>query len=460
VGAGLATTTLYTASRATYDGWDGTAVHPPRETGIFPAGVADLAYFAVFSGARPGVSQFQAQIVDADGAVVARSSPRTVHHVAAWWMDSLGHYPAFAPGNYRLELLSDGVIVGSAGFSVAGADRFAPPAVRRLAENLQIGPARRLTQDGVSQLIGWSYDGRQLLFTDPPLPWGQDSSLWRMDADGLNRRLVVADASDATFSRDDQAILYTSSPYTGVYRVEVGAGTPHRLVDDSYAVISPQFDSFNDQPSLAASLLLDGRLALRQGQQLVAVSADGVVSALGMLPPGYDPMAISPTGHRVVANQGARVWLIDLQGTSPPILLADHGIEQASWSPDGSHLAYGTTTLDGPSWISDALGGHRRLLTTAQLEYLGSFNWSPDGRMLAFSRVGKGSDLAVRSRVQVVNVDGTGLHRIDGPASDVQRASGSLAPLWSPDGQSIGVTRYAYAENPSDIWILPLTPRP
>jgi TolB protein len=51
-------------------------------------------------------------------------------------------------------------------------------------------------------------------------------------------------------------------------------------------------------------------------------------------------------------------------------------------------------------------------------------DWSPDGRFLAFSRAG---------RIYVINVDGTGVHRLG------SRPKGEYQPAWSPDGRSIAL---------------------
>lgn len=123
----------------------------------------------------------------------------------------------------------------------------------------------------------------------------------------------------------------------------------------------------------------------------------------------------------------------------PPPTLPDTAFGCSLWSPDGSHFAcagesdanpsvngvYTIRTKDGGGLtrITNAGGG---ALTDIPIDY------SPDGKQLVFGRVSSADHSCITgSGLFVVNVDGSGLHRItpNGFCDD----DGS----WSPDGSKI-----------------------
>ena len=65
----------------------------------------------------------------------------------------------------------------------------------------------------------------------------------------------------------------------------------------------------------------------------------------------------------------------------------------------------------------------------------GSFSWSPDGRMIAFSRRHNGS-----SQVYVMNADGSGARRL------TSRPGSWGVGAWSPDGRKITLTAWSRAK--------------
>jgi Tol biopolymer transport system component len=106
--------------------------------------------------------------------------------------------------------------------------------------------------------------------------------------------------------------------------------------------------------------------------------------------------------------------------------------EPGDYSPDGTQIVFGRTDPARPANANHALfvvnlngtGLHR--ITSWGLPALEAFgSWSPNGRSILFD--GKGS-------LYVVHPDGTGLAKIPLTTSGISRA---FAPGWSPDGTKI-----------------------
>jgi TolB protein len=126
----------------------------------------------------------------------------------------------------------------------------------------------------------------------------------------------------------------------------------------------------------------------------------------------------SSLSGRIVFDNFDDVWAIDADGTHLTRLTHSPGHEfDASWSPDGTRIAYRFERSGDPEiWVMNADGkGQRRL--TAGL----SPAWSPDGSLIAFSG---------RAGLSVIRPDGTGLRVL--PDTE-----GGEYPSWSPDGSRI-----------------------
>ena len=98
----------------------------------------------------------------------------------------------------------------------------------------------------------------------------------------------------------------------------------------------------------------------------------------------------------------------------------------STWSPDGKQIAF-RSQRDGNDeiYVMNADGTCQRNLTNDPVNDW-SPAWSPDGTQIAFARFFDSNQF---TDVAVINVDGTGLHRLT-------TASGEY-PSWSPDGARI-----------------------
>ena len=133
----------------------------------------------------------------------------------------------------------------------------------------------------------------------------------------------------------------------------------------------------------------------------------------------------------VAATVGLTVLGPGPGGTASPSLVPS----ATGAGSDAGGYAYVQSTDGGRTYHLVSAGGNgccRHVITTHQV--LGRAAFSPDRRRLAFSGpITDGSD--GRYGIFVVNIDGSGLHRITTPRfADVD-------PAWSPDGRTIAFAR-------------------
>jgi Tol biopolymer transport system component len=99
-----------------------------------------------------------------------------------------------------------------------------------------------------------------------------------------------------------------------------------------------------------------------------------------------------------------------------------HGADAPSWSPTGREIAY---LRDGGVCYSGPFGGGQRVVSPGY-DYVGTLDWSPDGRRLAFQEPALGGALVVAAKDRSTKV---GLGR-------------GGTPAFSPDGRQIAYGFY------------------
>ncbi len=123
---------------------------------------------------------------------------------------------------------------------------------------------------------------------------------------------------------------------------------------------------------------------------------------------------------RTLAFARDGVWIARSDGSEARRVVND---EFASWpalSPDGERVSYSDDGL----WVVEVdSGAKQRVHPRGAVS-----NWSPDGRRLVFDE---------RTRIYVINADGTGARPLTSPGSNVNDDD----PAWSPDGRSIAFIR-------------------
>ncbi len=169
--------------------------------------------------------------------------------------------------------------------------------------------------------------------------------------------------------------------------------------------------------------------------------------------------AWSPDGAKLAfvsdRTDKRQIYLINpLGGEAEPLTALDEGVSSFAWSPDGTRIAY-TATEPKPAAIKEREkkygefqvvdAEHRmahlfaidvatkatRQLTSGSF-VVGSFDWSPDGRAIAFDhRVNSDPANSATSDISVVTVADGSITKL------VSRDGPDTRPTWSPDGSRI-----------------------
>lgn len=160
---------------------------------------------------------------------------------------------------------------------------------------------------------------------------------------------------------------------------------------------------------------------------------------------------ISPRGNELLVSSGDSyrdnsVWIVPLP-TGAPRRLGEVSAREASWSPDGQQIAY---VKGEPSELYivnvDGTGDHKVVAKSGDQIRVPVF--SPDGRRLRFSVRDRETD---KSGVWEINVDGGGLHSIVG--EDWNKAWNKRNGRWAPDGSYFAFEVEALKR--TDLWALP-----
>ena len=158
--------------------------------------------------------------------------------------------------------------------------------------------------------------------------------------------------------------------------------------------------------------------------------------------------AWSPNGRWIafeqwpVAGGEQTIWLIRRDGNLGR-RLTHFGTSDAefspSFSPSGRRIAFSlsTGTDRGGIYTIRTDGTHLRRVTRDGEDAQPA--WSPDGRLIAFRRVGD---------LYVVRPDGTHRHRL------TRTQAFKADPAWSPDGTRLAYTRVPADGGYGDIWIM------
>jgi Tol biopolymer transport system component/DNA-binding winged helix-turn-helix (wHTH) protein len=226
-------------------------------------------------------------------------------------------------------------------------------------------------------------------------------------------------------------------------------------------------------PSLPQGLTRKARWISAVAVVLVALSAVGIWRvthnhAIASLPPlevvpmaalpGFqsDP-AFSPDGNQVAFAFGAEgdksgIYTTMVDGDKPLRLTSDSGDAFPTWSPDGRQVAFYRFSEHGTAiYTVPALGGtEHRLHTGTSGSSANGLDWSPDGKVLAFSESYEDKN---RAWITLLSLVDSAIHPLTSPSNQEYDSS----PAFSPDGSKVVFIRGIVAGVVSDLFVVPAT---
>ena len=256
-------------------------------------------------------------------------------------------------------------------------------------------PKRLATQTQIIFGLGWTADGREIVYSSGRWTFG-DAGLWRVPVSGGPARPVVEARERAWLpsiaSRGGRLAFTRRSSDTNVWHVKIGDG---------------------EKPHPAARL---------------------IASTLTDAAPAYSPdgRRIAFTSDRSGTNQ---VWVCDWDGSNASQLtfFPTPGAVLGAWSPDGKQISFDSAVRGNVDiYIMPASGGAPRQLTAETAAESGA-SWSRDGRWVYFA-----SDRTGRHEIWKIPTEG-------GTAVQVTKNGGNR-PVESADGKFV-----YYEKGPSSV---------
>ena len=313
------------------------------------------------------------------------------------------------------------------------------------------GSDSKLSDLPTNDQIAWSPDGKMIAVARwDPTRTTLSSGIYFIPTDGGDPRAVTqtkapAYDEEAAFSPDGRRLAYVSCPGAG--------GCELNVIDldaDDQPTGPPRRQMWS-QPFVLRGLrwTSDGRFIVYGGQPVAGLAYLWRVTVGANRPPerievaglgAMDPVTSGAQGRLAFTRSFVDVDVYRLQqGRSPePVVASSFADFQGQFSPDGRHLAFGTTRSGEASeiWVAAADGSGARQLTHGPGRWQGSPHWAPDGRRIAFDS----QNADGHWHVWTIDADG-GLPRqiTNGLGNETNTA-------WSSDGRRI------YFSADVDLW--------
>jgi serine/threonine-protein kinase len=305
------------------------------------------------------------------------------------------------------------------------------------------GPALALADAPTSRGGVWAEDG-SILFSPQ-----YTSGLWRVSSAGGSPELVLApdaEEGERTYRWPDllpggRAVLFTigtlDSPNNfndariAAYSLESGKLKVLLQGANMARFVPPRTLAYSRAGILYAVPFDPDRLEVVGGPRPVLEGVGGDPSSGA----GYFSLSRNGTLAFVPGDLepgGGLLTVFDRQGQARPLPLAQRGLHHPRFSPDGTHLAFvvgvGASGSGGDVWVlSLATEGLSRLTFGGEASYP---LWTPDGQSVAYYDSSEGT-------IVMKAADGSGTVETLTPKDP----SPLLPDSWSPDGRTLAYTR-------------------
>lgn len=256
----------------------------------------------------------------------------------------------------------------------------------------------------VAECPVWSPSGNTIVFS------GDDGmgvkGLWTIDPEGGSLKLLL--------SRN-----YFDPPAYHLY--------PHCYSDDGYLL-------FTDDNSL-----LPGNIYYLppQGNEPVFIFQATRPTVKGNLDGTYN---IAYIVHECPGKKNG-IYLTDIHGSEPQLVVEEKYINGLDWSPDGTMLTYVRRIhLSEFEWdyklcVYDLSSQNEEVIYETSNIGINCNCWSPDGELIAFVTSYEGTD---KGEVYIIPAEGGEPRRITNfPYDPNMEMGGAGSPSWSPDGKWI-----------------------
>jgi TolB protein len=178
----------------------------------------------------------------------------------------------------------------------------------------------------------------------------------------------------------------------------------------------------------------------------LTTAGEAPTDAAGSTSPAWSPngelIAFASTGDGREEDQlDFEIYVMRLDGEEPQRLTNDRVLDATpAWSPNGTRIAFahlqewGTEDLDGVIILMDTDGQNRAQLTRhpeAAMTFDADPTWSPDGKLISFTRTTFLPDLVIHSAIFTIEPTGENERLLVDDGAD---------PAWSPDGRLVAFT--------------------
>ena len=274
------------------------------------------------------------------------------------------------------------------------------------------------------------------LYTAPIL--FDSGGLYRMNGDGSGLRALPGDRSaEARLSPDGKLIAFRCANGAGIC-VTDPHGRAVRQLTPTYA----DGGAFGQAWSPDSRRILFSRYGAAQG--LYTVDLDSGIRRLTST--ADENAAWSPDGRLIAFTRDQQIHVLNADGTQ------DRAVGRGllpRWSPNARWLSFVVPSYG--LFKVRPIGGRPVLLV--EDFSVDSYNWSPDGRMIAFAAEGNVTACCGATRIGLVTSTGRGpwwLTQARGDTNSVVIYQDS--PTWAPSGKRLAFVRVSvdYAQSKSD----------